>query len=148
MDLKPRMALAGHSLLAMLNPDAQFLPTDGFEPAHDLGRWWDAVLRLEEAIGFLIPAELEAASLRNLQQLTDNPDGILLKPGDAGINPPEPLSRISERLAKVKAAVPDLKVVIRADRRVPFSAVRALMQVVADNQIERMNLVALSGELE
>lgn len=66
----------------------------------------------------------------------------------AGVHAPEPLSRISERLAAVKAAVPDLKVVIRADRRLPYSAVRVVMQQVADHGIERMNLVALTADLE
>ena len=74
------------------------------------------------------------------------PEGEVLY--SAGVNAPESLSRISQRLAAVKAVVPELKVVIRADKRVPFSAVRALMQVVADNEIERMGLVALTAELE
>ena len=77
MDLRNRLELAGSSLLALLDPDRDFMPTDGYEAAHDLGRWWDAILRLEETIGFVIPAELEAASLRNLQRLTDNPDRLL-----------------------------------------------------------------------
>lgn len=78
MDLRPRLETAGAGLLAMLDPDKEFVPTNGYEVAHDLGRWWDAVLRLEEAIGFVIPGELEAASLRNLQRLTDNPDRLLM----------------------------------------------------------------------
>lgn len=78
MDLKPRLEIAGAGLLAMLDADREFLPTSGYEVAHDLGRWWDAALRLEETIGFVIPAELEAASLRNLQRLTDNPDCLLM----------------------------------------------------------------------
>lgn len=78
MDLKPRLELAGAGLLAMLDADKEFMPTNGYEVAHDIGRWWDAALRLEETIGFVIPAELEAASLRNLQRLTDNADRLLL----------------------------------------------------------------------
>lgn len=70
--------MAGSALLALLDPEKDLMPTDGYEVAHDLGRWWDAVLRLEEAIGFVIPAELEAASLRNLERLTDNPDRLLM----------------------------------------------------------------------
>jgi biopolymer transport protein ExbD len=64
----------------------------------------------------------------------------------AGPSPPEPLSRISARLAAARAALPEIKVVIRADRRLPFSAVRAVMQTVAENEIEMMNLVAVAGE--
>jgi hypothetical protein len=78
MNLRHRLGLAGNALLAMLDPEHDHMPTGGYEVAHDLGRWWDAVLRLEEAIGFSIPAELEAASLSNLQRLTDNPDRLLL----------------------------------------------------------------------
>jgi hypothetical protein len=78
MNLHHRLELAGSALLAILDPEKDYLPTGGYEAAHDLGRWWDAVLRLEETIGFVIPAEVEAASLRNLQRLTDNPDRLLM----------------------------------------------------------------------
>ena len=83
MDLRPRLELAGNALLALLNPDREHMPTDGYEVAHDLGRWWDAALRLEEAADFCIPAELEPASLRNLHALTDNPDRLLMNLGRA-----------------------------------------------------------------
>ena len=78
MNLRDRLEMAGQSLLALLDPEKEFMPVGGWEVAHDLGRWWDAVLRLEEAVDFIIPAELEAASLRNLQLLTDNPDSLLM----------------------------------------------------------------------
>ena len=82
MDLRLRMQMAGAGLLAMLDPEKELMPTGGYEVAHDLGRWWDAVLRLEDTIGFVIPDELEAASLRNLQRLTDNPDRLLMNRTD------------------------------------------------------------------
>ncbi|MCP4590469.1 MAG: biopolymer transporter ExbD [bacterium] len=80
----------------------------------------------------------------------------LANPGDlgtgvlysAGPNPPEPLPALSARLAAARQATGELKVVIRADRRLPFSAVRAVMRVVAENKIERMNLVAHVGDRE
>ncbi len=78
MNLKTRLEIAGAGLLAMLDADKEYMPTNGYEAAHDLGRWWDAALRLEETIGFAIPSELEAASLRNLHRLTDNPDRLLM----------------------------------------------------------------------
>ncbi len=78
MNLQERMELAGQCLLAWLDPEKEFLPVGGYEVAHNVGRWWDAVLRLEDFIGFVIPAELEGAMLRNLQRLTDNPDGLLM----------------------------------------------------------------------
>ncbi|MDD5707933.1 MAG: hypothetical protein PHR35_18600 [Kiritimatiellae bacterium] len=94
MDLRQRLELSGTGLMAMLDREHEYLPTQGYECAHDLGRWWDAALRLEETVGFAIPAELEAASLRNLQLLTDNPDRLLMNneaipflKGKAGINP-------------------------------------------------------------
>ncbi len=89
MDLRAPLHLAGQSLLAILDPEDGFLPTKGYEVAHDLGRWWDAVLRLEETLGFEIPLELEAAALGNLQRLTANPDALLIAPPERGgcINP-------------------------------------------------------------
>ena len=72
------MLLAGQCCLNWLDRDFHFLPTGGWEVAHDVGRWWDAVLRLEASTDFEIPSELEAAMLHNLQRMTDNPDGLLL----------------------------------------------------------------------
>jgi len=92
MDLLKRLEMAGGSLMALLDPEKELMPTGGWEVAHDLGRWWDAALRLEEAVGFALPAELEAASLRNLQRLTDNPDRLLMN------NPDVPWLRDSTRI--------------------------------------------------
>ncbi|MCF6175326.1 MAG: hypothetical protein L3J71_06135 [Victivallaceae bacterium] len=73
MNIKERIELAGKGLLGILDSEQKFMPTViGFNVAHDLGRWWDAILRLEEASDFIIPAEIEAASLKNLKRLTDN----------------------------------------------------------------------------
>ena len=82
MDLHHRLEIAGHALLGILDPEKELMPMSGWEVAHDLGRWWDAVLRLEKTVDFAIPAELEAASLRNLQRLTDNPDRLLMNRTD------------------------------------------------------------------
>ncbi|HEY3379314.1 MAG TPA: hypothetical protein VGL77_17695 [Armatimonadota bacterium] len=71
--------LAGRTCLAWLNHDRDYLPTGGYEAAHDTGRWWDAMLRREAVTGLPIPAEFEGPMLRNLQRLTDNPDGLLMK---------------------------------------------------------------------
>ncbi len=62
-----------------------------------------------------------------------------------GPNPPEPLEVIDRRLAANKAAFPDLKVIIRADRRARYADVRAAMEIIADNGIEMMNMAALLG---
>jgi len=81
-NLRDRLELSAIGLMGMLDPEKEWMPTGGYEVAHDLGRWWDAALRLEEAIGFVIPADLEAASLRNLERLTDNPDRLLTNRAD------------------------------------------------------------------
>ncbi len=82
MNIASRIRLAGDALFALLDPEHDLMPTGGYETAHDLGRWWDAVLRIEETIGLAIPPELEAASLRNLSRLTDNPDALLMNRTD------------------------------------------------------------------
>ena len=63
--------------LAWLNPEKDFLPTGGYEVAHDTGRWWDAMLRYEAASGVRIPTQAEAAMMANLHRLTDNPAALL-----------------------------------------------------------------------
>ena len=82
MNLLEPMELAGRCLLAWLDPEKDFLPTGGWEVAHDTGRWWDAALRLEAAGDFEIPAELGKAMLQNIQRLTDNVDGLLMNRAD------------------------------------------------------------------
>ncbi|HNO80189.1 MAG TPA: biopolymer transporter ExbD [Phycisphaerae bacterium] len=68
------------------------------------------------------------------------------EPGGAlysvGPNRPESLDSISNRLAAAHAANPKLKVIIRADKRLRYELVRAVMSIVAENEIEDMSLVA------
>ena len=71
------MHRAGECCLAWLDPQHHWLPTGGYEMAHDTGRWWDAMLRLQATTGFTIPPHLEAAMLENIRALTDNPAGLL-----------------------------------------------------------------------
>ncbi|MFQ5490236.1 MAG: ExbD/TolR family protein [Phycisphaerae bacterium] len=52
------------------------------------------------------------------------------------------LDELTAALAAAKAATPNLQVVLRADRRLPYSAVRQVMQTIARNRIEVMNIVA------
>ena len=80
MKLKDSMELGGRHLLGWLDPERDYLPTGSWAITHDLGRWWDAMLRLEHATGFSIPGHMEGANLRNLYWLTDNPDGLLWVP--------------------------------------------------------------------
>jgi biopolymer transport protein ExbD len=65
-----------------------------------------------------------------------------------GPNRPEPLSVISARLAAMKEESPNVKVIVRADRRLQYADVRAMMSVVAQNNIEMLNVVAHVGEGE
>lgn len=76
--LRTAMYRAGECCLAWLDPGCRYLPTGGYEVAHDTGRWWDAMLRLEAATGFPVPGNLEAAMLVNLQELMGNSDGLLM----------------------------------------------------------------------
>lgn len=78
LTLKQSMELAGECCLAWLDPEKDYMPAGGYEVAHDTGRWWDAMLRLEDATGFNIPEHLEEAMLCNLKTLTYNPDGLLM----------------------------------------------------------------------
>ena len=95
MDLTRTMEFAGRNLLNCLSPALNFHPYWAmrmdvdrraemvfFGNIHNLGRWWDAMLRLEAATGFEIPAHLEAAMLANLQESFDNPDHLCLSAFD------------------------------------------------------------------
>jgi hypothetical protein len=75
--IETSMDLGAKCCLAWLNPEKDFLPTGGYEVAHDTGRWWDAMLRYEAASGVRTPAQAEAAMMANLRRLTDNPAALL-----------------------------------------------------------------------
>jgi len=62
-----------------------------------------------------------------------------------GADPPEDLGVISRRLSALKAANPQLTVVVRADRRLPFAAIREVMQVIAENGIVNVSVSAIRG---
>ena len=100
LDLKGSMNLAGQNLLDCLNPSSEPIPYmplrainlspqadgtilasyDGCLPRHDIGRWWDAMLRLEEATGFKIPPEIETVMLKNTKFLFDNSFHVMRRP--------------------------------------------------------------------
>jgi len=80
--------------------------------------------------------------------LTRTPDASDLPLYSIGPNQPETLSAISDRLAAIKQQSPDVKVVIRADRRIPYKHVRAMMRVAAGNRIEVLNVAAVAGGSE
>jgi hypothetical protein len=106
MKLKEVMELGGRNLLAWLNPDRDYLPTESWCITHDLARLWDALLRLEDATGFVIPGHMEGAMLRNLHWLSDNPDGLLfVPPGLDWIEPRFELHSVREGLLAFNALV-------------------------------------------
>ncbi len=65
-----------------------------------------------------------------------------------GPNRPEPLDIIAGRLAGMKRERPDIKVVVRADRRLHYDEVRSVMRVIAHNGIKMLNVVAHVAEEE
>ena len=95
IDLEQSMKLAGKNLVHALSPKEGHLPNfwirvhgdysaeiQFFWPGHNIGRWWDALLRLENATDFRIPADAEQAMLKNIQRFFDNPDTLCLRPLD------------------------------------------------------------------
>jgi len=71
--------------------------------------------------------------------------GVLYR---VGPNRPQSLAEISAALLAARDTIPDLQVVIRADRRLPYTDVREVMKLVADHGIENMNIVAHVGSAE
>jgi len=88
------MELAGQNMVASLLPGEEFLPVwnVGIKPdmtmvindipgtktgsTHDIGRWWDAMLRLEAATGFTWPQEVEDAMLAHFKGRLSRPLGL------------------------------------------------------------------------
>ena len=104
--LQESMELGGRHLLGWLNPERDYLPTGSWCITHDLARLWDALLRLEDATGFVIPGHLEGAMLRNLHWLCDNPDGLLfVPPGLDWIEPKFELHTVREGVLTFNALV-------------------------------------------
>ena len=101
MDLKSRIELAGQNLLDCLSAAHGYLPYWNLRidddkkaefrmrnPNHNIGRWWDALLRLEEATGFVIPAHLEGRMLANTYDFFNNHDEMCFAPLDMDVGEP------------------------------------------------------------
>lgn len=91
--LRGSLELARHNLLASLDPTRDHLPywNAAIAPdlsaafrhwwhGHNLGRWWDAMMRIDEAIGVRIPAAVERAMRRHVDRFCDNEDHLCLEP--------------------------------------------------------------------
>lgn len=61
-----------------------------------------------------------------------------------GANPPEALETIAPRLAMLKQDTADLRVLIRADRRLPYAAVRDAMREAARCGIRDLHVAVLT----
>jgi hypothetical protein len=112
LTLLESMTLAGKHLLVALNPNENYLPYFNMKigkdykasyvfawPAHNIGRWLDALLRLENATGFSIPLHLEGAMLENLRLFFDNPDNLCFPPPKYSkvVDPPDQIELASMR---------------------------------------------------
>ncbi|HNU98402.1 MAG TPA: hypothetical protein PKK20_00500 [Verrucomicrobiota bacterium] len=100
LSLEASLRLAGQNLLAILNPEDNYLPywelsvSPRYEaalkrwwPAHNIGRWLDAMLRLRQVMGFDIPEPIEKAMVENTKRFFDNPDHISLNPDRWPLHP-------------------------------------------------------------
>ncbi|CAN5400941.1 hypothetical protein BH11PLA2_BH11PLA2_40790 [soil metagenome] len=107
LSLKQSLELAGQNMLDLLDPDNNYLPYwqlivhkdyraqfENWWCAHNIGRWLDAMFRLEEAIGFKLPENVVAAMTENTHRYFDNPDHISLNPDE------EPLFSSNKKKAK------------------------------------------------
>ena len=65
-----------------------------------------------------------------------------------GPNAPHSLDSRSNRLAAFKLEQPNLSAVVRADRRLHYADVRAVMQIIADHDIDMLNVAAHVSEDE
>ena len=79
-DLKQSLEAVASAMPKCLDENNNFLPSafGHWENAHDSGRWIEAVLMLEDCIGFDIPKKLERAMLFNFKALMSNPYGLLI----------------------------------------------------------------------
>ena len=117
MNLKRVMELGAQNILDLGNPERNYLPPfmipDPGAPAkdhawnHNIGRWFDALLRLEKTIGWQIPPEQERAMVENLQKFCENPDGLPFGPRDGwkGVTPDFYLHSLREYILAVNSLV-------------------------------------------
>lgn len=90
-------------------------------------------------------AELPERETVNCRLADPTTGGVLYS---LGPNRPESLDVIADRLVARKRESPNLKVVVRADRRLEYRFVRDLMRVIADSGVDVLNVVAHVAERE
>ncbi|MGB0715164.1 MAG: ExbD/TolR family protein [Phycisphaerae bacterium] len=77
-------------------------------------------------------------------QMSEDSEGEVLY--SIGPNQPEPLTVITDRMLALKQDSPDVKVVIRADRRLPYEPVRIVMRALANAGVEVLNVSAHTND--
>jgi hypothetical protein len=92
VNLKEVMQAGAENMLNCCNPQRNYLPyfrigspfgeCDDHAWNHNIGRWLDSLLRVEEAIGFKIPPDRERVMLENLKKFCENPDNLPFGPRD------------------------------------------------------------------
>lgn len=76
-DLTESLKLVENKMLACVSSKTLYQP-EGWEVAHNVGRWWEAALHLEEAVGWKIPQETQKMLHREIRWLMGNEWGLLL----------------------------------------------------------------------
>ncbi|MEP6673301.1 MAG: hypothetical protein ABJF10_29390 [Chthoniobacter sp.] len=145
--LRTSMDRAAKCCLAWLNPDAEWLPTGGYEIAHDTGRWWDAMLRYEAATRVLLSEQAEAAMMKNLHTLTDNPAALLMNTARL----PGPAEKIKVNPHNLRETMLAYTALVRHRKSDwAWAQGRKLLQAIegtleADGQMDYQKLAALAG---
>ena len=116
-DLKRIMEMGGQNMLDCCNPERNYLPYFTIpDPGavakdiawnHNIGRWFDSLLRLEDTIGWKIPAERLEIMENNLRKFCENPDSLPFGPRDGwlGIKPDFYLHSLREYILAVNSLV-------------------------------------------
>jgi len=117
VNLKWIMEMGGQNMLDCCNPSRNYLPyftiLDPGTPAkdlawnHNIGRWLDALLRLENTTGWKIPPERLTIMEDNLKKFCENPDSLAFGPRDGwlGIQPDFYLHSLREYILAVNSLV-------------------------------------------
>ncbi len=139
MNLKKNLELGGTNLLNCLCPQERYLPywhivVDDrqvaeyeFRPhcnAHNVGRWWNTMLRLHAWTGFDIEPAIETALLEHTWAMCDNPTGTLLEDPD----PDNPRTWYIHSYRETMLALAQLASV-RGDERAVAQGRRAITQM-------------------
>lgn len=117
VNLKRIMEMGGQNMLDCTNPARNYLPyftildpgTAAKDLAwnHNIGRWLDSLLRLEDATGWKIPAKRLTIMEENLKKFCENPDSLPFGPRDGwlGIQPDFYLHSLREYILAVNSLV-------------------------------------------